>query len=425
MSAVRLPIHFQLVHTMTFKSLNLCSELIDALPKTLQQPTEIQTKTIPAIMQKKDLLALAQTGSGKTLAFGLGGLHNLDSNVEAVQSLIVVPTRELASQVTSSLESFARAVSIRISTLIGGMSEESVNDTLNNRPQLIVATPGRLVSLIEQGSLSLSQCQALVLDEADRLLDMGFWPDVQTIKKSLPAKHQTLLFSATLPTELEQQADALLFKPLKVSVHQKNSVAENIQETLYLVNKGSKPQALISLLQQHTNTQALVFIGAKDNADVLTKKLKKAKLNVEALHGNRTQEERSQILDDFKHGKIETLVATDVMARGIHIDSLPLVINFELPMHSASYVHRVGRTARAGANGHAISLVSHSETDALNAIRQLTERTLPVQSLEGFPVTDKPAAEGTQRKRPPKDKQANRRTAKKKSIKQFKSKSSR
>ena len=165
---------------------------------------------------------------------------------------------------------------------------------------------------------------------------MGFWPDVQTIKKSLPAKHQTLLFSATLPTELEQQANTLLFKPLKVSVHQKNSVAENIQETLYLVNKGSKPQALISLLQQHTNTQALVFIGAKDNADALTKKLKKAKLNVEALHGNRTQEERSQILDDFKHGKIETLVATDVMARGIHIDSLPLVINFELPMHSAS-----------------------------------------------------------------------------------------
>ena len=149
---------------MTFKSLNLCSELIDALPKTLQQPTEIQSKTIPAIIQKRDLLALAQTGSGKTLAFGLGGLHNLDSNVEAVQSLIVVPTRELASQVTSSLESFARAVSIRISTLIGGMSEESVNDTLSSRPQLIVATPGRLVSLIEQGSLSLSQCQIFVLD---------------------------------------------------------------------------------------------------------------------------------------------------------------------------------------------------------------------------------------------------------------------
>jgi len=288
-----------------------------------------------------------------------------------------------------------------------------------------VATPGRLVSLIEQGLLSLSHCQALVLDEADRLLDMGFWPDIQVIKKSLPAKHQTLLFSATLPSELEQQADELLFKPLKVNVHPKNSVAQNIKETLYLVNKGSKPQALISLLQQYKNTQSLVFIGAKDNADALTKKLKKAKLNVEALHGNKSQEERSQILEDFKKGRIETLVATDVMARGIHIDALPLVINFELPAHSANYVHRVGRTARAGASGHAISLVSHSEAETLNAIRQLTERALPVQSLEGFPVTDKPATEGTQRKRPPKDKQANRRTAKKKSIKQFKSKNSR
>lgn len=425
MRAVRLLIHFQPVHIMTFKSLNLCSELIDALPQTLQQPTEIQTKTIPAIIEKRDLLALAQTGSGKTLAFGLGGLHNLEHGIDVVQSLIVVPTRELANQVASSIEPFARAVSIRIATFIGGMSEESISDILSQEPQMIVATPGRLVSLIEHGSLSLSQCKSFVLDEADRLLDMGFWPDIQAIKESLPAKHHTLLFSATLPAKLEQQAEALLFKPLKVSVHPKNSVVENIQETLYLVNKGSKPQALISLLKQHQNTQSLVFIGAKDNADALVKKLKKAKLNVEALHGNKTQEERSQILDDFKQGKIETLVATDVMARGIHIDALPLVINFELPMHSASYVHRVGRTARAGANGHAISLVSHSETDALSAIRQLTERTLPVQSLEGFPVTDKPATEGTQRKRPPKDKQANRRTAKKKSIKQFKSKSSR
>lgn len=410
---------------MTFKSLNLCPELIDALPKALQQPTEIQHKSIPAILDKRDLLALAQTGSGKTLAFGLGGLQNLERDINAVQSLIVVPTRELANQISSSLTPFASALSIRVATFIGGMSEENVNDALSSEPQMVVATPGRLVSLIEQGLLSLSHCQALVLDEADRLLDMGFWPDIQVVKKSLPAKHQTLLFSATLPSELEHQADELLFKPLKVNVHPKNSVAQNIKETLYLVNKGSKPQALISLLQQYKNTQSLVFIGAKDNADALTKKLKKAKLNVEALHGNKSQEERSQILEDFKKGRIETLVATDVMARGIHIDALPLVINFELPAHSANYVHRVGRTARAGATGHAISLVSHSEAETLNAIRQLTERALPVQSLEGFPVTDKPATEGTQRKRPPKDKQANRRTAKKKSIKQFKSKNSR
>ena len=410
---------------MTFNSLNLHSELIDALPPALQKPTEIQSKAIPAILEKRDVLALAQTGSGKTLAFGLGGLHNIERQLETLQCLVMVPTRELATQVTKALQPFASACSIRMATLIGGMNQKDIDDVVNSSPQIVVATPGRLVSLVEQGSLSLKDCQTLILDEADRLVDMGFWPDVQAVKKSLPAKHQTLFFSATLPKELEQQTDDLLFKPVKITVHPENSVAENIQETLYLVNKGSKPQALISLLQQNQSTQTLVFIGAKDNADALTKRLKKAKLSVEALHGNKSQEERNQILDDFKQGRIETLIATDVMARGIHIDALPLVINFELPMHSASYVHRVGRTARAGASGQAISLVSHSETDTLEAIRKLTGRALPVQSLDGFPVTDKPATEGAQRKRPPKDKQANRRTAKKKSIKQFKSKPSR
>ncbi|MDL5025873.1 DEAD/DEAH box helicase [Vibrio sp. TMPB1044] len=407
---------------MSFDSLTLNAKTVSALPSQFNKPTEIQQAVIPTIITGKDVLALAQTGSGKTLAFGLPLLNNINHDVNELQALVIVPTRELASQVAESLEPIATALNIRTITLTGGVNADDQQQQLLTGPQLAIATPGRLLAVIKSDELELTQCVSLVLDEADRLIDMGFWPDIQAIIEALPAKRQSLLFSATLPPELVNQAEALLSNPEKITIHQENSVVETIEETLYLVNKGNKAQALIALLNQNQWPQVLVFIGAKDNADALTKRLNKAKISVSALHGNKSQEERIQALESFKNGETRVLIATDVMARGIHIDQLPVVINFELPSHSATYVHRVGRTARAGSAGCAISLVSHSENEHLNAIRTLTNKPLPLQSLEGFPVTDKPASESTARKRPPKDKMANRRTAKKKSIKQFKSK---
>ncbi|MGR5390361.1 DEAD/DEAH box helicase [Vibrio crassostreae] len=407
---------------MSFDSLTLNAKTVSALPSQFNKPTEIQQAVIPTIITGKDVLALAQTGSGKTLAFGLPLLNNINHDVNELQALVIVPTRELASQVAESLEPIATALNIRTITLTGGVNADDQQQQLLTGPQLAIATPGRLLAVIKSDELELTQCVSLVLDEADRLIDMGFWPDIQAIIEALPAKRQSLLFSATLPPELVNQAEAPLSNPEKITIHQENSVVETIEETLYLVNKGNKAQALIALLNQNQWPQVLVFIGAKDNADALTKRLNKAKISVSALHGNKSQEERIQALESFKNGETRVLIATDVMARGIHIDQLPVVINFELPSHSATYVHRVGRTARAGSAGCAISLVSHSENEHLNAIRTLTNKPLPLQSLEGFPVTDKPASESTARKRPPKDKMANRRTAKKKSIKQFKSK---
>ncbi|MEZ8169817.1 MULTISPECIES: DEAD/DEAH box helicase [Vibrio] len=409
---------------MSFDSLALNPKTVSAIPSQFNKPTEIQQAVIPTIIAEKDVLALAQTGSGKTLAFGLPLLNSIKHDVNELQAIIIVPTRELASQVAKALEPIATTLDIKTVTLTGGVDIEIQQQQLLEKPQLVIATPGRLHAVIQENKLELTQCKSLVLDEADRLLDMGFWPDVQTIISALPKKHQTLLFSATLPKELISQTEALLVNPVKVTTHQENSVVAAIEETLYLVNKGSKAQALIALVNQHAWSQVLVFIGAKDNADALTKRLNKAKISVNALHGNKSQEEREQALESFKNGKTRVLIATDVMARGIHIDQLPVVINFDLPSHSATYVHRVGRTARAGSTGSAISLVSHSETDYLNAIRTLTNKPLMLQALEGFPVTDKPASETAARKRPPKDKMANRRTAKKKSVKQFKSKPS-
>ena len=407
---------------MSFDNLTLNAKTIAAIPSQFDKPTEIQQAVIPTIIAGKDVLALAQTGSGKTLAFGLPLLNNINHDVNELQALVIVPTRELASQVAESLEPIATALNISTITLTGGVNTDDQQQQLLTKPQIAIATPGRLLAVIKSSELELTQCVSLVLDEADRLIDMGFWPDIQAITAALPAKRQSLLFSATLPPELVNQAETLLSNPEKITTHQENSVVETIEETLYLVNKGSKAQALIALLNQNQWPQVLVFIGAKDNADALTKRLNKAKISVSALHGNKSQEERAQALESFKNGETRVLIATDVMARGIHIEQLPVVINFELPPHSATYVHRVGRTARAGSAGCAISLVSHSENEHLNAIRTLTNKPLPLQSLEGFPVTDKPASETTARKRPPKDKMANRRTAKKKSIKQFKSK---
>ncbi|ENM1124361.1 DEAD/DEAH box helicase [Vibrio parahaemolyticus] len=406
---------------MPFSTLSLSSELIHALPKDFKKPTDIQALAILELLAGQDLLALANTGSGKTLAYGLPLLEKLSVNPEQ-KALILVPTRELAMQVSEAINQVGQVLELNAVCLCGGVDKEQQQQALATNPHILVATTGRLVDLANNG-LDLSNVHYLVLDEADRLLDMGFWPDVQNIAGLISNQRQTAMFSATFPDELKGKAKLLMQAPKQVAAHQENSTNQDIVETLYLVNKGSKTKALIELIQKNAWTQALVFIGAKENADGLAKKLNKAGISANALHGNKSQDEREEALAQFKSGQIQVLIATDLLARGIHIEQLPVVINFELPMHAETYVHRVGRTARAGEQGVAMSLVCHGEMDALNAIRHLTQRTLPVQELVGFPVTDKPST--GESKRAPRDKKANRRTHAKKSIKQFQGKSKR
>ncbi|EKC5520831.1 TPA: DEAD/DEAH box helicase [Vibrio parahaemolyticus] len=406
---------------MPFSTLSLSSELIHALPKDFKKPTDIQALAIPELLAGQDLLALANTGSGKTLAYGLPLLEKLSVNPEQ-KALILVPTRELAMQVSEAINQVGQALDLNTVCLCGGVDKEQQLQVLATNPHILVATTGRLVDLANNG-LDLSNVHYLVLDEADRLLDMGFWPDVQNIAGLISNQRQTAMFSATFSDELKGKAKLLMQAPKQVAAHQENSTNQDIVETLYLVNKGSKTKALIELIKQNAWTQVLVFIGAKENADGLAKKLNKAGISTNALHGNKSQDEREEALAQFKSGQIQVLIATDLLARGIHIEQLPVVINFELPMHAETYVHRVGRTARAGEQGVAMSLVCHGEMDALNVIRHLTQRALPVQELVGFPVTDKPST--GESKRAPRDKKANRRTNAKKSIKQFQGKSKR
>lgn len=430
---------------LSFVELGVNAALCSVLPAALKHPTRVQQLAIPAILAGRDVLALSQTGSGKTLAFGLPLLQILWQQIAAQTmaksesaanplALVLVPTRELAQQVTIALHALASElapVSLKIQLLCGGIAQEEQLAELAANPQFVVATPGRLLDLCTQSHISLDSIKYLVLDEADRLLEMGFWPDVQKLMTMMPKRKQTLLFSATLPEALDSLAGKLLSNdPLRVEASTRNAVAAEIEEQLYLVNKGSKAQALIALLKQYQWPQVLVFISARDDADAIAKRLVKAGINAAALHGEKDQTVRSQTLADFKANRIQVVVATDLMARGIHVDALPVVINLDLPTSAPVYVHRIGRTARAGAKGLAISLVCHGEMPSLSAIRNLTARELPLASLADFPVTDKPseraredgAEHNVAPKRPPRDKQANRRSLNKHSVKAFKGK---
>ncbi|MFA0440770.1 DEAD/DEAH box helicase [Vibrio sp. 10N.286.49.C2] len=405
---------------MSFSTFNLCPSLIAAMTERFESPTEIQSLTLPHALQGKDVLSIAQTGSGKTLAYGLPLLQQVRQDKASIQAVVLVPTRELATQVDTAIAPLAERVSLSSMAVCGGVDIEWQKQQLAKNPSVIVATPGRLLDLIQQQALSLNDIKHVVLDEVDRLMDMGFWPDVQKILSAVPTNRQTLMFSATLSDALDSKVAALLNDPIRVQSHNANSVASKIEERLYLVNKGNKANVLIHQIKHHQWPQVLVFISARDNADALCKKLAKAGLVTAALHGNKDQIEREQTLQAFKTQKIQVLIATDLLARGIHVDQLPVVINYELPADPTVYVHRVGRTARAGEQGLAMSLVCHAETGYLEAIRSLTSRPLALQQLSEFPVTDQPAS--TESKRPRRDKQANRRTNKKSGAKSFKSK---
>jgi ATP-dependent RNA helicase RhlE len=467
---------------VSFNELGLSKALVRVLPAKLCSATQVQLLAIPPALNGQDILALAQTGSGKTLAFGLVLLEKLVSQPKnkpysGAEALVIVPTRELAQQVFSVLNDLANKLGIRCQLLCGGQDVETQHLALDLQPQLIVATPGRLLAMAQGKSLMLDESLQLktpqrddsspqlhnsaqlnkrpqrsvkslqpieerlkltavkyfVLDEADRLLEMGFWPDIQKIIAFTPNGCQRLFFSATLPASLGSMAKGMLNNPAQIKAHVPNSVVSDIEESAYLVNKGSKAQALIEILKQAfikqgpAAQQALVFINGKDDADSLTKKLNRAGLITKALHGDKEQAIRDQTLSDFKDKKLQVIVATDLLARGIHLDALPLVVNFTLPDHAPTYVHRLGRTGRAGAKGAGISLVCHGETQSLTDIEAFIGRTLPLQALAGFPVTDVPrdaqaqdTSDGKVKpKRPPRDKQANRRSLNKNSIKDF------
>jgi ATP-dependent RNA helicase RhlE len=380
---------------MNFESLNLNGSLLRALQQEgYTTPTPIQAQAIPLVLNGRDLLGCAQTGTGKTAAFSLPMLDLLSRKMDEsgrkrqIRSLILTPTRELAIQIQESLVAYGRHLPLRSTVIFGGVGQKSQTDALNRGVDILVATPGRLMDLIGQGFINLSHLEFFVLDEADRMLDMGFVHEVKRIIKLLPAKRQSLFFSATMPPVISQLADSILSNPAKVEVTPVSSTAEKVEQQLYLVDKENKRKLLRLLLEDSTITSALVFTRTKHGADRVTKELDKAGVKAEAIHGNKAQNARQRALSNFKNGTTRVLVATDIAARGIDVDDLSHVFNYDLPNVPETYVHRIGRTGRAGASGVAISFCMFEELPYLKDIQKLTGVQIPVVDGHPFPMIE-------------------------------------
>ncbi len=374
---------------MTFASLGLHEPLLATLNAlNYQQPTAVQQAAIPAILAGRDVLAGAQTGTGKTAAFLLPKLQQLLTQPAASAGqpllLVVAPTRELAQQVADSAQRYSAGSRLRTGVAYGGVSLRPQIQALQEGLEILIATPGRLLDLINQQALTLSAVQTLVLDEADRMLDLGFSDEIRALLKLLPAQRQTLFFSATFPKAVKDLAYSLLRDPQVIEVTPENSTVDSIKQTLYQLDKKRKAAALAYLIGAGNWQQVLVFVRTKQGADALVKELALDGIKADSLHGDKSQGARQRALDDFKAGTIRALIATDVAARGIDIVSLPHVVNYELPFNAEDYVHRIGRTGRAGNDGHAISLVSRDEENLLAGIEQLIKRPLPMIWLTGF-----------------------------------------
>ena len=366
-----------------FDQLSLCPQLRKAVAELgFTQPTPIQQQAIPVVLSGRDLLAAAQTGTGKTAAFGLPLLERLHASPRAgarvPRVLVLVPTRELATQVSESFRAFARHLPMRGAVIFGGVSPRPQLQALASGVDLIVATPGRLLDHLQSGAVDLSHIEALVLDEADRMLDMGFIQSMKRIIAALPTTRQTLLFSATLPEEIRLLSRRWMVDPMVIDVAPRNTPAERVDHVVYHVEGSAKHPLLKRLLTQSGVQQTLVFTRTKHGANRLAERLGKDGLAVAAIHGNKSQGARTRALEDFKQGRVQVLVATDIAARGLDITELPHVVNFELPHVPEDYIHRIGRTGRAGASGAAISLVSRDEQVRLRAIERLLGRAIPV-----------------------------------------------
>jgi len=348
------------------------------------EPTPIQEQSIPHILRGKDLLGCAQTGTGKTAAFAIPILQNLmlqqkeDTHNYGIKALILTPTRELAIQIDESFGAYGKHTGLKHAVIFGGVSQYHQTNELRAGVDILIATPGRLLDLIAQKLISLKSIKMFVLDEADRMLDMGFIHDVRKIIALLPEKRQTLFFSATMPPEITRLSASILSNPVRVEVAAVSSTAENVDQHIYLVEKNDKRQLLIHLLKNEKIQNALVFTRTKYGADKIAKELHRANIKSDAIHGNKTQAARQKALNNFKEGKIRVLVATDIAARGIDVDELSHVINFELPNIPETYVHRIGRTGRAGNYGSALSFCDMEERAYLRDIHKLIDKTIPV-----------------------------------------------
>ncbi|MGH8290305.1 MAG: DEAD/DEAH box helicase [Steroidobacteraceae bacterium] len=379
---------------MSFADFGLAPELLRALSeKGYSAPTPIQSQAIPAVLAGHDVLAGAQTGTGKTAAFVLPMLQKLAAGVNrAPRALILTPTRELAAQVAENARSYGKYLAVRTTVVFGGVSINPQIETLRSGCDLLVATPGRLLDLAQQRVLDLRSVECFVLDEADRMLDMGFIPAIRRILKLLPGKRQNLMFSATYPAPIREFAGRLLREPEHIEVAARNATAERIEEQVYRVPKEHKRHLLAHLIQSGRWAQVLVFTRTKHGANRLTQQLESTGIRATAIHGNKSQAARVRALTDFKARRITALVATEVAARGLDIKELPHVVNYELPNVPEDYVHRIGRTARAGGAGCAISLVAPDEFPLLRDIERLLARTLAASALPAYAVSDSPRA---------------------------------
>ncbi|THD67608.1 DEAD/DEAH box helicase [Robertkochia marina] len=372
---------------MSFTSLGLSESLLKAVRQQgYSEPSPIQQKAIPRILEGKDVLASAQTGTGKTAGFTLPMLQLLSQSASGrhrpVRALVLTPTRELAAQVEASVKQYGAYLSLKSMVMFGGVGQHPQVQGLKRGVDVLIATPGRLLDLHQQGLLSLSQVEILVLDEADRMLDMGFLRDIKKILALLPSKRQNLLFSATFSPEIKDLARGFMHRPVLVEATPENTTVEVIEQKAFLIDKRAKPIFLINKIKEENWKQALVFTRTKHGANKLCKKLVNQGITAAPIHGNKSQTARTMALADFKSGAIRVLVATDIAARGLDIPLLPHVVNFELPNVPEDYVHRIGRTGRAGASGEAISLVDGEEVALLRAIEKFTSQRIPSSRIE-------------------------------------------
>lgn len=383
---------------MDFSSLGLSKAILEALAdKGYSTPTPIQVQAIPAVLAGKDVMAAAQTGTGKTAGFTLPILQRLDGGEKVrsnnVRALVLTPTRELAAQVGESVRVYAKHLHIRSTTVFGGVKINPQMMRLRKGMDVLVATPGRLLDLYNQNALKFTQLQVLVLDEADRMLDMGFINDIRKIIKALPMQRQNLMFSATFSDEIRNLAKTILNNPVEISVSPRNTTANTVEQWIHPLDKAKKSAALIHLIRENKWDQVLVFTRTKHGANRLATRFDKAGIAALAIHGNKSQGARTKALAQFKQRKIRVLVATDIAARGLDIDLLPHVVNFDLPNVAEDYIHRIGRTGRAGIMGEAISLVSADEVDLLFDIERLLKKPLKRIYLEQFyPVHEVPTS---------------------------------
>ncbi|MEO6730447.1 MAG: DEAD/DEAH box helicase [Ferruginibacter sp.] len=379
---------------MAFKKLELIEPILKALTdEGYTTPTPIQQESIPLVLERRDLLGCAQTGTGKTAAFAIPILQILHEEKEQergrkqIKALILTPTRELAIQIDESFAAYGKYTGLSHAVIFGGVSQLHQTNQLRNGVDILVATPGRLLDLMSQGFIGLQHLKIFVLDEADRMLDMGFIHDVKRVIIKLPVKRQTLFFSATMPPEIQTLAKVLLTNPAKVEVTPVSSTVDAIDQSLFFVDKNNKPGLLLYLLKNEKVVTALVFTRTKHGADKVVKILHKENITAAAIHGNKSQNARQHALSSFKSGKLRVLVATDIAARGIDIDELTHVINFELPNVPETYVHRIGRTGRAGNTGIALSFCDAEERTELKDIQKLIGKNIPIIDSHPYPLS--------------------------------------